>query len=309
MWYRPLGQTGLSLSALGYGASPLGSVFRAVNETEGRETVRAALDLGINYLDVSPYYGLTRAETVLGQALRGIPRHRFVISTKVGRYGVDQFDFSARRITASVDESLGRLGLDFVDILLAHDVEFGDLNQVIHETLPAMERLRAAGKCRFIGISALPLAAFRRVVAAHRLDCILSYCHYCLNDTALLALLPDLQARGMGVINGSPLAMGLLGQRPPPAWHPAPGAVKQAAATAAALCASQGVDLAEVALRFSLAQPALASTLVGTASLENLRRNVAWAQASGPIPLLAEVQALLAPIHNVTWPTGRPENA
>src|SRR3954454_6599687 len=107
MLYRPLGRTGLEVSILSYGASPLGSVFRDVDEAEGIRTVHTALDLGINFIDVSPYYGLTRAETLLGKALRGIPRERYYLATKVGRYGEDSFDFSAGRVTRSVDESLG----------------------------------------------------------------------------------------------------------------------------------------------------------------------------------------------------------
>src|SRR5437763_17112478 len=107
MEYRPLGNTGLQVSALGYGASPLGSVFRPIDEAEGIRTVHLALDLGINFIDVSPYYGLTKAETVLGKALATVPRDRFTLATKVGRYGENDFDFSAARVMASVDESLG----------------------------------------------------------------------------------------------------------------------------------------------------------------------------------------------------------
>src|SRR5947209_20194117 len=103
MIYRPLGQTGLQVSALSYGASPLGSVFRPIDEAEGIRTVHAAVDLGINFIDVSPYYGLTKAETVLGKALAALPRDRYLLATKVGRYGAEEFDFSAARVTASVE--------------------------------------------------------------------------------------------------------------------------------------------------------------------------------------------------------------
>lgn len=115
MEYRTLGKTGLKVSALGFGASPLGGVFGDIDEAEGIRAVHAAVDLGINFFDVSPYYGLTRAETVLGKALKEIPRDRYYVATKVGRYGADQFDFSARRVAASVDESLARLNVDYSD--------------------------------------------------------------------------------------------------------------------------------------------------------------------------------------------------
>src|SRR3954463_5186356 len=133
MQKRPLGSTGLDVSILSYGASPLGSVFRDVDQDEGIRCVRRALDLGINLIDVSPYYGVTKAETVLGKALQGVPRESYVLATKVGRYGDADFDFPAERVTASVDESLGRLGVDHIDLIQCHDIEFGDLDQVVEE--------------------------------------------------------------------------------------------------------------------------------------------------------------------------------
>jgi L-galactose dehydrogenase len=223
--YRPLGKTGLSLSLLGYGASPLGGVFGPVDQEDANRCVRAALDAGINYIDVAPYYGLTRAEAVLGNALRGIPRDDYVLSTKVGRYGHRDFDFSAARVVASVDESLTRLGVDHVDIVLCHDVEYGDLNQIATETLPALkERVVGAGKARFLGFSGLPLAIYPRIIGAAPglVDVILSYCHHTLADTSLDTVLPYLHARGVGVINASPLGMGLLSAaRPPTGTSPA----------------------------------------------------------------------------------------
>ena len=211
MQYRPLGNTGLSISALSFGASSLGSVFRQIDEAEGIRAVHTAIDLGINFIDVSPFYGLTRAETVLGKALRSIPRDRYYLATKVGRYGMTQFDFSAKRVTASVDESLARLGIDEIDLIQCHDIEFGSLEQVITETIPALRRLQAQGKVHFVGITGLPLKIFREVLARTELDTILSYCHFSLNDTSLEALVPFLKQKGVGIINASPLSMGLNG--------------------------------------------------------------------------------------------------
>ena len=109
MQYRPLGKTGWDVSVLSLGASPLGSVFRDLDAREGIRTVHFAIDQGINFIDVSPYYGLTKAETVLGKALKEIPRDKFILATKVGRYGVDDFDFSPARVVASVEQSMKRL--------------------------------------------------------------------------------------------------------------------------------------------------------------------------------------------------------
>ena len=129
MQYRPLGQTGINVSTLSFGASSLGGVFHQVNEEDGICTVHTALDAGINFIDVSPYYGLTVAETVLGKALKTISRDKYYLATKVGRYGekIEDFDYSAARVTSSVDESLARLNVDYVDIIQCHDIEFVDL--------------------------------------------------------------------------------------------------------------------------------------------------------------------------------------
>ena len=310
MEYRELGNTGLEVSAISFGASSLGSVFRQINESDGIRTVRMAVDLGINFIDVSPYYGLTKAETVLGKALQQIPRDSYYLATKVGRYGerIDAFDFSAERVTASVDESLARLQVETIDIIQCHDIEFGDLDQVVDETIPALRRLQEAGKVRFVGITAPPLNAFRYVLDRIPVDTILSYCRYSLNDTGWLSLVPLCEEKGTGIINASPLSMGLLTNRGTPDWHPAPDDIKNACAEAARFCDDKGVDIAQLAVQFSVAHPAFATTIVGTANPDNIVKNVSWAQTPIDQDLLADVQAILAPIQNKTWPSGRPEN-
>lgn len=308
MEYRPLGSTGLQVSVLSYGASPLGSVFRSIDEAEGIRTVHTAIELGINFIDVSPYYGITRAETVLGKALATIPRDRYYLATKVGRYGAEEFDFSAARVTRSIDESLRRLGVEYLDLIQCHDIEFGSLEQVVDETLPALEKLREAGKVRFVGITGYPLGIFRYVLDQAPVDTILSYCRYSLNDRALAALLPYLKQKGVGIISASPLSMGLLTERGAPAWHPAPEALKAACARAAAHCQNRGMDIAQLALQFATANPEIATTLVGTANPENLKKNVRWIESPPDAELLAEVEAILAPVQGMAWMTGKPVN-
>ncbi|MCL4303141.1 MAG: aldo/keto reductase [Anaerolineae bacterium] len=308
MDYRLLGKTGLKVSALSFGASSLGSVFRSIDEAEGIRTVHTALDLGINFIDVSPFYGLTRAETILGQALKGVPRDRYYLATKVGRYGEDEFDFSAKRVTASVDESLIRLGLDYIDVIQCHDIEYGSLDQVVNETIPALRQVQAQGKVRFVGITGLPLKIFRYVMDRAEIDTILSYCHYTLQDTSLAELVPALQAKQIGVINASPLGMGLLTNQGTPDWHPATADIKQVCARAAAYCLSKGVDIAKLAVQFALANPDIPTTLVGTANPDNIRQNVAWLEESLDKELLQEVQEILKPVQNKPWVVGRPNN-
>ena len=308
MEYRVLGKTGLKVSALSFGASSLGSVFRAVDEAQGIRTVHVALDLGINLIDVSPYYGLTQAETVLGKALKGIPRDTYYLATKVGRYGDDTFDFSAGRVTASVDESLARLNTGHVDIIQCHDIEFGHLDQVVGEALPALRQLQKQGKVHFVGVTGLPLRIFHHVLDRAEVDTILSYCHYSLNDTTLSTLVPFLKEKQVGIINASPLSMGLLSDRGAPAWHPASAEIRAACARAAALCRARGTDLSKLALQFSVAHLDLATTLVGTASPQNIANNVRWLDEPIDQELLSQVMQILVPIRDQTWPSGRPEN-
>lgn len=310
MDYRTLGRTGIKVSALAFGGSSLGSAFRSIREADGIRAVHVALDHGINLIDTAPYYGATTAETVLGKALRTVARDRYYLATKVARYGpeIPDFDFSAARVTRSVDESLTRLGVDYVDFIQVHDMEFGDLEQIINETIPALQKLKAAGKTRFVGITCLPVHLFRTVLDRVDVDQIQSYCHYCLNDTALADLLPYLNEKHVGIFNSAPLAMRLLSSEGPPDWHPAPAALRAKCAEAAAHCRSRGADLSKLALQFSLAEPGIHTTILGTANPLNVEQNLRTIEEPLDRQLLAEVQAILAPVHNMTWPSGRPEN-
>lgn len=310
MQYRKLGRTGLDVSILGFGGSSLGSVFRDVEESEGIRTVHTAIDHGINLIDTAPYYGETKAEAVLGKALREIGRHKYLLATKVARYGAEEkdFDFSAKRVLASIDESLRRLNVEYVDFIQVHDMEFGDIQQIIHETIPALRQAQQAGKARFVGITCLPTKLFAQVMDEVSVDQIQSYCHYCLNDTALADLLPALQEKGVAIFNSAPLAMRLLSDAGPPGWHPAPAEVKEKCAQAARLCRERGSDIGKLALQFSVSNPAISTNIVGTASPRRIEQNIREIQEPLDQELLVDVLEILAPIHNVTWPSGRAEN-
>lgn len=305
MQYQELGKTGLKLSKLSYGASPLGSVFRNISESEGIRTVHTALDLGINHIDVSPYYGDTVAETVLGKALSTVNRDSYILSTKAGRYGANfsDFDFSAARIRTSLDESLKRLGVEEVDILYLHDIEFGELSQIINESLPCLQALKEVGKIKHIGVTGYPIKIFKETVNQFDIDCILTYCRYTLNDTNLSSIIPKLDEKGVGIINASPTGMGLLTERGAPAWHPGSNELKLAAQKAVALCKEWGVDITEVALQFAIDHPSIVSTLVGTANPANIEKNVKWAEKKADPELVLALKNLFVGVE-CTWPSG-----
>ncbi|SEK94423.1 Predicted oxidoreductase [Paenibacillus sp. cl141a] len=307
MKYRKLGRTGLDVSVLGFGASSLGSVFRETDDSEGIRTVHAAMDAGINLIDVSPYYGLTKAETVLGEAIRQLTRGQFILSTKAGRYGENDFDFTSKRIIASIDESLKRLQTDYVDILFLHDIEFVPASVVMEEALPALQLLKEKGKIRFGGICGLPLQLFDKLLPQIEVDAIISYCHYSLNDQTLTGLLPLLDEEGIGLINASPLSMGLLGSRGAPSWHPASTEIREACRRAAEYCTKAGTDIAKLAVQFSTSNEQIPTTLVSTANPDNIQRNAAWSEEPLDQTLLAEVLKILEPVQGRTWTSGRPE--
>ncbi len=305
---RALGNTGLRVSILGFGASPLGGVFGAVTEHDAQRMVHTAVDRGINLFDVAPFYGITRAETVLGNSLRGIPREKYVLATKVGRYDSALFDFSAERTIRSVEESLERLQTDYIDLIQCHDIEFGSLDQVVNETIPALRTLRDKGKVRFIGITGLPLKIFPYVLDRTQVDTVLSYCHYTLYDDSLASLLADLTSRQVGIISAAPLGMGLLTNVSPPDWHPAPKELQAACRGAAALCREHGVEISQLALQFALANPAITSTLVGIGSIDQLESNLACVGVSPDAGMLDRVSACFKSLKTAVWSSGRPEN-
>ncbi|CAA0807395.1 L-galactose dehydrogenase [Striga hermonthica] len=309
---RPLGNTSLKVSCVGFGASPLGNVFGLVHESDAIAAVRRAFTLGVNFFDTSPYYGGTLSETMLGKALKalGVPRTEYIVSTKCGRY-VEGFDFSAARVTRSIDESLERLQLDYVDILQCHDIEFGSLDQIVTETLPALVKLKESGKVKFIGITGLPLEIFSYVldrVTPGTVDVILSYCHYSVNDSTLEDLLPYLQSKGVGIISASPLAMGLLTESGPPEWHPASPELKAACRAAAAHCKEKAKNISKLAMQYSLSNKDISTILVGMNSVnqvdENIEAALELATAGRDEQTLSEIEGILKPVKNQTWPSG-----
>lgn len=309
MRYRELGRTGLNVSLIGFGASPLGDEFGHIDPTDGERAVHAAIDAGINFFDVSPYYGRTLAEQRLGAALAG-RRDRVILSTKCGRYDTNLFDFSAARVKSSIDESLSRLSTDHVDILLAHDIEFGDRDQIIHETLPAMRDIQRQGKARFIGVSGLPLKMLADIAQRIELDVVLSYCHYNLLARDLDEVLtPVLESRGIALVNASPLHMRLLSISGAPTWHPAPEPVKWKGAAAVAVLERFGMNPSQAALRFCLDHPYVSSTLVGMSLVHEVEENVAALDLHLIPELMHEIDEITAPVHHMTWASGRPDNS
>jgi len=309
MQTRVLGKTGLDVPILSFGASSLGQEFRSVTLDEALGSVRAALDCGMNLIDTSPFYGRGMSEVLLGIALAGVPRRDYLLCTKLGRYDLGHFDFSARRVAESVDVSLHRLRTDHLDIILCHDIEFVPMQQIVDETLPALERIRQAGKVRFVGFSGYPQKIFRFIGDRADVDCALNYNQYTLQNTRFATeTIPYLAAKGIGVMSAGPFSARLLTDAPLPAWLKEPESVKAAARRAAELCRARGTRIAKLALQFALANPAIATTVAGSANPANVRDWAVWAAEPLDTELLREVQAIFAPVRDVGHVEGLPEN-
>jgi aryl-alcohol dehydrogenase-like predicted oxidoreductase len=309
MQMRLLGKTGLRLPILGFGASSIGQEFRKINLDDALLCVRVALDCGLNFIDTSPFYGRGMSEVLLGIGLRDVPRDRYTLCTKLGRYDLAHFDFGARRVAESVDVSLHRLVTDHLDIVLCHDIEFVEMQQIVDETIPALRKAQQQGKVRFIGFSGYPQKIFRFICDRTDVDCVLSYNQYTLQNTRLAdETIPYLKAKGIGVLNAGPFSARLLTNAPLPVWLKEPEDVKAAARKAAEHCAKRGVDIARLALQFAIANPDITTTIAGSANPENIKKWAKWIEEPIDQQLLAEMIEIFKPVKNVGHKEGLEKN-
>lgn len=298
----------MKVSNLSFGASSLGGVFHSIKENDGIEAVITAVENGINFIDVSPYYGHLKAETVLGKALKLIPRDKYYLSTKVGRYGkdgVNYWDYSAKRATESVYESMERLNVDYIDLINVHDIEFTDLQKVAEETLPALVELKKKGIVGHVGITDLQPENLKWVIEHSEegtVESVLNFCHYCLNDELLVDFLDFFEERGIGVINASPLSMGLLSERGAPDWHPAPEALKEACTRAAQYCKEKSYPIEKLAVQYSTSlNPRIATTLFSSANPQNVLKNIQFVNEPMDEQLVKEVKAIIGDQMGARW--------
>ncbi|MFN9271967.1 MAG: aldo/keto reductase [Planctomycetia bacterium] len=309
MHTRPLGTTGLQVPILSFGASSLGAEFRSITLDEALGSVQVALDCGMRLIDTSPFYGRGMSEVLLGIALKSVPRERYILCTKLGRYSLEHFDFSAKRVAESVDVSLHRLGTDHLDIVLCHDIEFVPMQQIVDETIPALQKIQQSGKVRFIGFSGYPQKIFRFICDRADVDCVLNYNQYTLQNTRFAdETIPYLKTKGVGVMHAGPFSARLLTDAPLPAWLKESEEVRAAARRAADLCRSRGSSIAKLALQFAIANPDIATTIAGSANPATVRAWAAWASEPIDAELLRDVQEIFAPVKNLGHTEGLVQN-
>lgn len=299
----------MDVSVLSFGASSLGAEFRKIDLNEAVKSVHVALDNGMNLIDSSPYYGRGLSESLLGIALDGVPRDSYYLGTKLGRYAPTHFDFSAKRVRESVDISLERMKTEYLDIILCHDIEFVDMTQIWEETIPELQKIKQAGKVKNIGVSGYPMKIFRTAAANADIDVILSYNHYTLQNTMLAELVDEMDSKGIGVMNAAPFSARLLTNAPLPEWHKATPDVRDVCKKAADHCTAAGVDIAKLALQYSVANQAMTTCVTGSANPERVAQWCEWLQDPLDDQLVKEVQDILAPIHNWFYVECLPENS
>jgi D-threo-aldose 1-dehydrogenase len=323
-----LGRGGLRVSALALGTAPLGNLFAPVAEEDAAATVASALAAGLTYVDTAPHYGLGLAERRLGRLLAGLPRDRFVVSTKVGRLvrplapgetadpegfadappAKRVWDFSGDGVRRSLEESLERLGLDRVDIVLVHDPDDHE-REATEQALPALIELRDQGVVTAVGAGMNQAEMLTRFVRDLDIDVVLVAGRYSLLDQRALAeLLPTCAARGAAVVVGGVFNSGLLADPRPGAtfdYAPAPAELVDRAARLAEVCARHGTPLRAAALAFPFGHPAVTSVLVGARSAAEVTDAVACFERPVPEALWAELVATGLLPSDVPTPAGR----
>lgn len=280
MEYRMLGKTGFYVSKLSLGGSSLAGIYNNIDVNEATVVMREGIKRGVNLIDTAPWYGEGRSECLLGQILLTIPRKAYFLCTKVGRYQRDKskmFDFSAKKTLESVNLSLERLKVSYIDLVQVHDIEFAPNPEIVlNETLVALDNLRAAKKVRFVGITGYPLETLKYILSKSRIkiDTILSYCHSSLHDDTLHEYSNFFKEKQVAIISASPMSMGLLTDNGPPMWHPSGRDLREACAKAAQFCRLKRVSISKLAMHFSLSLPYVDTTLVSTDKLEYLYANL-----------------------------------
>ncbi|XP_060809525.1 uncharacterized protein LOC106130559 [Amyelois transitella] len=275
MKYNNLGDTGMKLSHISLGGTAFTNIYGKFDEDRGIQLLRESFKLGVNYIETSPWYGQGSSERTIGKALKGIPRDSYYIGGKVGRYEKDverMFDFSAERVTASLEQSLGLLGLEYVDLIQVHDPTFApDTSVILKETLPALERAVRDGKARYIGLADYDLDLMKEIVEETdvKISSILSYAKSTMIDNRLQNYTTFFKSKGIGIINAAATGMGLLSNMGPQPWHPASDDIKALCKRASEYCKSQNVELARLATWFTLSQPGIDTNVCGFLTLDH----------------------------------------
>lgn len=319
---RPIGSTGLDLTRIGFGGAPLGDLRQAPSNADAALLLQGAWDTGIRYYDTAPFYGSGMSEHRIGDFLRDKPRDDYVLSTKVGRLLVPDrdwalqrfgtpaampfrpvYDFTYEGVMKSFEQSLQRLGLERIDILLLHDLGRmaqrdnydNSLAQALGGGIRALQELRAAGVVKAIGAGVNEWQILDLLMDHGRWDVFLLANRYTLLDQAVLDhLLPRCAREGVAIVAGAPLNTGILLTGPVPGasfdYAPASEEILEKTRRIEAICQRHDVPLLRAALNFPLGHPQVAAMLPGFSQLEHMHQNLAHLQADIPPALWSDLR-------------------
>ncbi len=311
---RQIGTTDVSVTPMGFGGAPLGGLFTSVGAENAVNTVRSGYELGIRFFDTAPLYGRGKSERFYGQALSEYDRDSYILSSKVGRVldpndsATDQddiyvelppydvvFDFSRDGVLRSIEESLERLGLECLDIALIHDPD-DHWEQALTEAYPILAELRSQGVIRAIGAGMNQWEMPARFAQEGDFDCFLLAGRYTLLDhSSLEVLLPLCQEKSISVILGGPYNSGVLASDLGPDttyfYQQTPPEVLETAKRIKTVCDRREVPLKAAALQFGLAHPAVAATIPGPRTPDEVSENIAMASFDIPGDLWAELKS------------------
>ena len=285
---RSLGKSGIDVPLMGFGSAPVAGLYKQVDEDAALETMRFAYEQGITLFDTAPLYSLGWAETLIGHALVGIPRDRYVISTKVGRViqdGKAVVDFSRDGILRSLDASLARLQTDRVEILHIHDPDH-HIDLALAEGFPVLEELRRQGVIRAVGAGMNQWQALAQFAMESDFDCFLLAGRYTLLEQTSLDFLELCRSKRIGILLGGVYNTGILATGAVPGakyqYRDAPPEIMERTRALETLGAQHGVALSAAALQFAAAHPAVSSLVIGAAAKSEIAANLAALAA--PIP-------------------------
>jgi D-threo-aldose 1-dehydrogenase len=307
MSVRGLGGTGLMVTPICFGTSPLASMAElygyAVEEERAVATVQAAFDSPVNFLDTSNGYGEDgTAERRIGTAIRragGLPRH-IVLATKIDP-DPHTGDFSGDRVRVSLQESMDRLGIDKIALLHLHDPERISFEEAMAPSGPvrALVDLRERGLVEHLGVAGGPVGLLQQYLGTDEFEVVLSHNRYTLLDRSAEPLFRSAADRGLGVLNAAPYGGGMLSKGPGVQQKYAYGSrddrIRKAAEAMEAACGRYGVPLAAAALQFSLSSEAVDSTVVGVSSPQRIDQTLELAAIAIPDELWPELDRLTPP--------------
>jgi D-threo-aldose 1-dehydrogenase len=309
----PLGRTGLQVSEMVFGGAPIGGLYAPVSEDQAGAALEAAWAAGIRAFDTAPHYGVGLSEQRIGRFLAGRPREDFVLSTKVGRrlvpadgdvegadgfYGTPQLarvrDYSRDGVLAALEDSMQRLGTDYIDIAFIHDPD-DHAEEALDGACPALGQLRSEGTIRAVGVGMNQAPLLEWFVERADLDCVLVAGRYSLLDTAAAdSLFPACQRRGVAVFAAGIFNSGILADPRPGATYdyaPAPAALLDRAQRIRSVCARHGVPIGAAAIQFVLRHPAVTAVVVGARNAAEVRQDVGYQTAAVPAELFAQLAA------------------